>query len=178
MKGFWDTSAAMNAIVAGLVGITGPCGVVDPWAAAVIGFLSGGIYCVGWRFHERLFIDDPVHAIAVHAWPGVWGCIAPGLFATPKQIKALGYVSHTGLFYSGRFDQLGAQLVALGVVLSWTVCTSATVFLALRACGILRVQPNEEAIGIDVAEHGQPLFAGQRKQRPADHTSRSSHSEA
>ena len=59
--GFYNAAACMNAVVAGLVGITGPCGVVAPWAAAVIGLLSGAVYCASWRLHERLHIDDPVH---------------------------------------------------------------------------------------------------------------------
>ncbi|EOD41545.1 putative ammonium transporter [Emiliania huxleyi CCMP1516] len=79
----------MNGIVAGLVGITGPCGVVEPYAAAIIGIVSGAVYCGSWRLHERLRIDDPVHAGAVHAWPGFWGCIASGLFAWPEQAAKL-----------------------------------------------------------------------------------------
>merc|ERR1712087_73794 len=167
IKGFWDASAAMNAVVAGLVGITGPCGIVDPWAAAVIGLLSGTIYCMGWRFHERIRVDDPVHAIAVHAWPGAWGCIAPGLFANTKQLKALDYASKAGLFYSGSLEQLGVQLLATLVLFSWTVCTSAIVFYVLRASGLLRISAEEEHGGVDAAEHGQPLLGQPKHERRA-----------
>ena len=145
----------MNAIVAGLVGITGPCGVVQPGAAVVIGLLSGVIYSLGWRMHERIQIDDPVHAIAVHAWPGAWGCIASGLFATPKQVRTLGYVAHAGLFYTGNGDQLGVQLLGVLVLLCWTVGTSGLVFGVLSAAGLLRISPEDEAVGVDVAEHGE-----------------------
>eukprot|EP00966_Prymnesium_polylepis_P319772 7376203-Prymnesium_polylepis.1 len=148
----------MNAVVAGLVGITGPCGVVQPGAAIVIGLLSGAIYSGGWRLHERMQVDDPVHAIAVHAWPGAWGCIASGLFATPKQVTTLGYVAHAGLFYSGNADQLGVQLLGVLVLLCWTVGTSGLVFGALKAAGCLRISSEDEGVGVDVAEHGEKLL--------------------
>jgi hypothetical protein len=48
-RGIYDASTAMNAVVAGLVGITGPCGVVEPWAAIVVGAISGLVYCLSWR---------------------------------------------------------------------------------------------------------------------------------
>ena len=51
-RGFYDAAAALNAVVAGLVGITGPCGVVEPWAAVVIGAVSGLIYCFSWRTYQ------------------------------------------------------------------------------------------------------------------------------
>jgi|EP01043_Picozoa_sp_COSAG02_P003055 Amt family ammonium transporter len=48
-RGIYDASTAMNAVVAGLVGITGPCGVVEPWAAILVGAISGLVYCLSWR---------------------------------------------------------------------------------------------------------------------------------
>ena len=157
-SGYWNASAAMNGVVAGLVGITGPCGVVEPWAAVVIGLVSGLVYSAGWRSHERLQVDDPVHAIAVHAWPGAWGCIAAGLFAAPKHVNALGYNAREGVFYSGDGGQLGVQLLGVLVVLLWTIGTSAACFGALHAAGLLRISSEDEEVGVDVAEHGEPLL--------------------
>jgi Amt family ammonium transporter len=156
--GYWNASAAMNGVVAGLVGITGPCGVVDPWASIVIGLVSGLVYSGGWRMHEKLQVDDPVHAIAVHAWPGAWGCIASGLFAVPKHVNFMGYNAREGLLYSGDAGQFGIQLLGVLVVLVWTVATSAACFGALHAAGLLRVSPEDEEVGVDVAEHGEPLL--------------------
>jgi Amt family ammonium transporter len=165
-KGYFDASACMNAVVAGLVGITGPCGVVQPWAAFVIGLVSGAIYSATWRVHEWIKLDDPVHAVAVHAWPGMWGCIAPGFFACSAQVATLGYVAKPGLFYNGDGTQLGAQAVATLVLCAWTVLTSALVFGTLRCCNLLRVPEADEAMGVDVAEYGvragAALEAGQR----------------
>ena len=151
--GCYDSSKCMNGVVAGLVGITGPCGVVEPWAAAVIGVVSGAVYCGGWRLHERLRIDDPVHAGAVHAWPGLWGCVASGLFAWPDQVAELGYVGEAGLFYTGSAGQLGANLLGTFAVLAWTIGTSSIVFGSLKAAKLLRVTPEEEEMGVDLAEH-------------------------
>jgi len=137
----------MNGIVAGLVGITGPCGVVEPYAAAIIGIVSGAVYCGSWRLHERLRIDDPVHAGAVHAWPGFWGCIASGLFAWPKQVATLGYVGGGGLFYTGHGGQFGTNVLGTLVVLAWTVATSSIVFGSLQAAKLLRVTAEEEEMG-------------------------------
>ena len=136
-----------NGIVAGLVGITGPCGVVEPYAAAIIGIVSGAVYCGSWRLHERLRIDDPVHAGAVHAWPGFWGCIASGLFAWPEQVSTLGYVGGGGLFYTGHGGQFGTNVLGTLVVLAWTVATSSIVFGSLQAAKLLRVTAEEEEIG-------------------------------
>ena len=151
--GYYVTSRCMNGVVAGLVGITGPCGVVEPWAAAIIGIISGAVYCGGWRLHERLRIDDPVHAGAVHAWPGLWGCLASGLFAWPDQVEALGYVGEGGAFYTGRGGQLGASVIGTLAVLTWTLSTSFVVFGSLKAAKLLRVTAEEEVMGVDLAEH-------------------------
>ena len=96
-----------------------------------------------------------MHAIAVHAWPGAWGCIASGLFATDSQLSTLGYVAQPGLLYSGDGAQFGAQLVGTLAVLAWTAATSGIVFWSLRRAGLLRVSPEAEAMGVDAAEHGQ-----------------------
>ena len=63
-------------------------------------------------------VDDPVEAIPVHAWAGVWGVIAPGLFATPEYVaQVYGVVPGTedgqrayGAFYGGGGKLLGAQV--------------------------------------------------------------------
>ena len=170
LSGYYDAAKCMNGVVAGLVGITGPCGVVEPWAAALIGVVSGAVYCGGWRLHERLQIDDPVHAGAVHAWPGLWGCVASGLLAWPDQVAELGYVGDGGLFYTGSGGQLGANLLGALVVLAWTIATSFVVFGSLKAAKLLRVTPEEEEMGVDLAEHlpregVQPLIAKLRRRR-------------
>jgi ammonia channel protein AmtB len=58
------------------------------YAAFVIGLLGGAAYLAGLRLLRLLQVDDPVHVAAVHLLPGIWGAIAPGIFATPVRHKA------------------------------------------------------------------------------------------
>lgn len=154
LVGFYDLANVLNAVVAGLVGITGPCGVVSPGGSVAIGVVSGVVYCLSTRAHAKCRIDDPVGAVAVHAWPGLWGVVAPGLLATKEQVKELGYVADAGLFYGAGGKQLAAQLIGIAIVLAWTVATSAAVFFALKLIGILRVKEEHEIEGMDIAKHG------------------------
>jgi Amt family ammonium transporter len=153
-SGIYDLPNVLNAVVSGLVGITGPCGVVSPGGAVVIGIVSGLTYCLSVRAHARLWIDDPVCAIAVHAWPGLWGAIAPGFFATSEQVKALGYNAKAGLFYGGNINQLGVQCLGSITILAWTALMSWIVFFSLRLLGLLRVSKEEEELGLDISKHG------------------------
>ena len=87
------------------------------WAAIVIGVGSGFIAVFGVIFVERIGIDDPIGAVAVHGFSGVWGTLATGLFAVPLLAKNLA-TGTGGLVYTGSFHQLGVQalgLVAVGV---------------------------------------------------------------
>merc|ERR1712048_179355 len=115
---------------------------------------SGVVYCMSTRAHARFKIDDPVGAVAVHAWPGLWGVVAPGLLATEEQVRELGYVAEAGLLYSGGGTQLVAQLIGIVILLVWTVATSAAVFFILKLLGILRVKEEDETAGMDISKHG------------------------
>src|SRR6266699_1826585 len=78
-----DISMMLNGVLAGLVAITAASGFVAPWAAIVIGLVSGFIAVVGVIFVERIGVDDPIGAVSVHGMAGVWGTLATGLFAVP-----------------------------------------------------------------------------------------------
>src|SRR5438045_4917282 len=104
-----DLSMMLNGVIAALVAITAASGYVAPWAAIVIGLVSGFIAVVGVIAVERIGIDDPIGAVAVHGMSGVWGTLATGLFAVPALAKRLD-TGTGGLFYTGSFHQLGVQL--------------------------------------------------------------------
>ncbi len=108
-----DLSMMLNGVIAALVAITAACGFVAPWAAIVIGAVSGAIAVVGVLFVERIGIDDPIGAVAVHGMAGVWGTLATGIFAVPALASNLA-TGTGGLVYTGSFHQLGVQ--ALGLV--------------------------------------------------------------
>ena len=76
MYGKPDLTMCMNGALAGLVAITAPCAVVSPWASIVIGLIAGGIVVMGVSLLDKLHIDDPVGAVPVHAFNGMWGTIA------------------------------------------------------------------------------------------------------
>ena len=79
----------LNGVLAALVAVTAASGFVAPWAAVVIGLVSGVIAVVGVLAVERIGIDDPIGAVAVHGVSGVWGTLATGLFAVPALAATL-----------------------------------------------------------------------------------------
>ena len=154
-----DISMCLNASLAGLVAITAPCDVTDALGAIVIGAVAGVLVVFGvWFLDSVLHVDDPVGAVAVHFFNGLWGTLAVGLFATTS---APGNDSLTGLFYGGGFSLLGAQLLGVVTVLAWTGVTMTIFFLLIKAIFGLRVSEEEEITGLDATEHGLPsAYAG------------------
>jgi len=156
-----DISMMLNGVIAALVAITAASGFVAPWAAIVIGLVSGGIAVVGVIAVERIGIDDPIGAVAVHGMAGVWGTLATGLFAVPSLAGTLA-TGRGGLFYTGDPHQLGVQALGLVAVGAFTFSMSfATLWAFDRLWGI-RVEERTEVDGLDLAEHGTwgyPEFA-------------------
>lgn len=154
-----DVSMCLNASLAGLVAITAPCDVTDVTGAIIIGAVAGLLVVFGvWFLDNKLRVDDPVGAVAVHCLNGIWGTIAVGLFATTS---APGNDSIVGLFYGGGFKQLGLQLAGFASVAAWTTVMITITFLVIRATVGLRVSEEEEIVGLDSCEHGLPsAYAG------------------
>jgi Amt family ammonium transporter len=104
---------------------------------------------------EKIGIDDPIGAVAVHGMSGVWGTLACGLFAVPALATKLATGDPAGgLVYSGHFTQLKVQAVGLVVVGVFTFTMS---FVALKVMDMIwgiRVDPIVESQGLDVHEHG------------------------
>ncbi|MGN0632988.1 MAG: ammonium transporter [Oscillospiraceae bacterium] len=147
-----DVSMCLNASLAGLVGVTAPCDVVDAAGATAIGVVSGLLVCFGvWFLDYKLKIDDPVGAVAVHMMNGIWGTLAVGLFATTS---VPGNDSFKGLFYGGGFELLGKQATGVVTVGAWTAVCMTIVFLVIKKTIGLRASEQEEIIGLDVTEHG------------------------
>jgi Amt family ammonium transporter len=148
-----DLSSMLNGAVAALVAVTAACGFVAPWAALAIGAVAGAIACAGVLAVERLRIDDPIGAVAVHGLAGVWGTLATGLFAVPSLAERLG-TGRGGLLYTGDATQLGTQALGLVAVGAFTFAASwGSLWLMKQAWGI-RVSAEAELTGLDVAEHG------------------------
>jgi Amt family ammonium transporter len=143
----------LNGAIAALVAITAACGFVAPWAAIVIGAIAGAIAVVGVLGVERIGIDDPIGAVAVHGLAGVWGTLATGLFAVPALAANLA-TGGGGFVYTGSLDQVGVQALGLLAVGTFTFSVSfGSLWLMKRAFGI-RVEADVETAGLDVSEHG------------------------
>lgn len=157
-----DVSMCLNASLAGLVAITAPCDVTDALGAIIIGAVSGVLVVFGvWFLDNKLHIDDPVGAVAVHCFNGIWGTIAVGLFATPSApafargiAGGANQISGAGLFYGGGFKCLGIQLLGMFSTIAWTAITITIVFLIIKKIFGLRVTAEEEIVGLDKLEHG------------------------
>ena len=145
-----DVSMSLNGSLAGLVAITAPCADVDALGSMIIGLVAGLLVVFGvWLLDYKLKIDDPVGAVAVHFFNGIWGSLAVGLFATGK-----GQDGITGLFYGGGFKQLGLQALGVVSVGAWAVVTTFLLFIAIKKIFGLRASAAEEIAGLDLEEHG------------------------
>lgn len=142
-----DPSMTINGILAGLVAITAGCAFVSHWSAILIGIISGFIVIYATLFVDFIRVDDPVGAVAVHGFNGVFGTIAVGLFDTSQ-----------GLFTTGDLSLLKIQVLGAVVVVFWGIVGGA--FMA-KVCEItvgLRAHEREEEEGLDMAYHGIPAY--------------------
>ena len=158
-----DVTMICNGLLAGLVAITGPCAFVSSGASVVIGGIAGVLVVIAAVFvDQKLKIDDPVGAVAVHGVCGAWGIVALGLFANGTYGDGLNGVAGNvkGLFY-GDSGQLVAALIGIAVNVLW-VGTMA--FVGLKVIDMLvgnRVSPESEVEGLDEGEMGLPGYAAE-----------------
>src|SRR5262249_18228794 len=148
-----DLSMMLNGAIAALVAITAACAFVAPWAAIVVGFVSGIIVVLGALLVERVGIDDPVGAMAAHGLSGIWGARSLGLCAVPALAKNL-QAGQGGLSYGGGLHQLGTQALGLAAVGAFTFTASFLVLLLFKVTIGIRTEPEVESLGLDVSEHG------------------------
>ena len=138
-----DVSMCLNAALAGLVGITAGCANVDALGATIIGLVDGILVVVAVEFvDQKLKIDDPVGAFAVHGCNGLWGAVAVGLFDYSD-----------GLFYGGGAHLLGVQCLGVVTIALYTAIVMTVVFIVLKKTIGLRVSAEEEILGLDLTEH-------------------------
>eukprot|EP01064_Diplonema_japonicum_P023254 TRINITY_DN33697_c0_g1_i1.p1 TRINITY_DN33697_c0_g1~~TRINITY_DN33697_c0_g1_i1.p1 ORF type:complete len:515 (+),score=167.58 TRINITY_DN33697_c0_g1_i1:81-1625(+) len=159
-EGAWDILTLLNGILAGLVSITAPCAVVEPWAAVVIGVIGGMVYVGASTMLRGLEIDDPLDAFPVHGACGVWGVLSVGIFAQSNNvIRAYGSgLLRDGKHLDGFYDQaeggnqFDVQLAFAVCVALWAFGVSGLTFWILNKAQLLRVSDHDEKTGLDVAE--------------------------
>src|SRR5467141_2974315 len=151
----WDVSFTVNGFLAGLVAITCPCYWVSPVGALILGGIAGVIVVLGVEALEWLRIDDPIGAVPVHGFCGIWGTLSLGFFACGKY-GATGPISPdnsaplVGLFYGGGTQVLVAQIIGSAVITLATFGVAMVVMLLVNATGMLRLPAEGELEGLDV----------------------------
>jgi Amt family ammonium transporter len=129
---------------------------VDGWAAVVIGLISGVLVCRASVWLEKWKIDDPVGAVPVHFFNGLWGVLAVGIFANgnPDTAAWNGVESPvTGLLYGGG-TQIIAQTIEFTSIFAFAFGLSYMFFKVLAAFKLLRVSREVELQGLDLPEMG------------------------
>lgn len=132
-----DLSMALNGLLAGLVSITAGADAVGPWQAVLMGAIGGVIVVFSILFLDKIKIDDPVGAISVHGVVGIWGTIAVAIFGGANFMS---------------------QIYGVIAVYAFAFIFSYILFMVLKATMGVRVSEEEEAEGLDVAEHGVPAY--------------------
>jgi Amt family ammonium transporter len=146
----------LNGALAGLVSITAGCGNMTSGGAVLAGFIGGILVVFSIEFIEKkLKIDDAIGAVSVHGVVGAWGTLVIGLWGVDGD-KAI------GLFNGGGASQLGSQAIGVLAYAVWAIVLSFIVLYTLKKTVGLRVSPEVEEKGLDLAEHGTIAYPGKR----------------
>ncbi|SNR77155.1 ammonium transporter [Lutibacter flavus] len=137
----YDLSMFLNGVLGGLVGITAGADLMSVTDAILIGFIAGALIVLGVALIDKLKLDDPVGAIAVHLICGIWGTLAVGIFGD-----------------LAGWSQLGYQ--AIGVVSIGATCliSAYAIIKTLKSTVGIRVSKEEEQEGLDIHEHGMDAY--------------------
>jgi len=133
----FDLTMFMNGILGGLVSITAGADLMGITDAILIGAIGGVIVVLAVSLLDKLKLDDPVGAVAVHLGTGMWGTLAVGLFGS-----------------SAGTDQFLIQLTGVGIVAAFCITSSWLLLTLIEKIWGLRVDREEELDGLDQAEHG------------------------
>lgn len=143
-----DITMVINGVLAGLVAVTAGCNVVSANSAIIIGLVAGILVDYAVLTIDRMKIDDPVGAIAVHGVNGFFGTLAVGLFSMKG-----------GLFTTGSFNLLGVQALGVTVISIFSFVLTFTIFTVMKKTIGIRISPQEESAGIDAAEYGVEAYS-------------------
>lgn len=142
-----DPSMAINGSLAGLVAITAGCAFVSPKSAILIGLIGGILVILATGWVDKMKVDDPVGAVAVHGFNGIFGTVAVGLFDL-----------NDGLLTSGHTHLLLIQILGVLIASLWGFGTAYLAGLAIKKTIGIRVTAPEEEEGLDIVAHGIPAY--------------------
>ncbi|XP_015885890.3 ammonium transporter 2 member 5 [Ziziphus jujuba] len=163
---------AVQGMITGLVCITPAAGVVQGWAAILMGLCSGSIpWFTMMVVHKKSVllqkVDDTMAVLHTHAIAGALGGILAGLFAHPRlnYLFYATYDTYVGLFYAfhmgdamAGFRQLGIQLYGIAFIIALNVVVTSLICIAVRYIVPLRMSDEDMEIG-DEAAHGEEAYA-------------------
>ena len=139
-----DIMMFMNGVLGGLVGITAGADLMLPGSSIAIGIISGPIVFLSSILLEKSELDDPIGAIPVHLFCGIWGTLAVGIFGS-----------------LAGFDQFMIQLAGVGIIGIFCIVAGTGIVLLVKAVKGLRVSKKAEEAGLDISEHDGSLAYGQ-----------------
>ena len=151
--GHATTLGAASGLIAGLVAITPSCGAVSPVGAVIIGVVAGTVCPFAIGLKRRFGYDDALDVVGVHLVGGILGTLLIGLLATDAAPNG-----RSGLFYGGGWELLGVQAVAAGAVIAYSFAVTSIIALVLHKTIGLRVSPDHEQQGLDLAVHGETAY--------------------
>lgn len=141
-------SLTLNGVLAGLVGITAGCDLVNPLGAVIIGLVCGIVLVFSIEFIDHvLHIDDPVGASSVHGVCGILGTLMTGLFSVSN-----------GAFYGHGWGFFGAECFGILIIDLWAAACGIVLFYGIKYLRGLRVESRVEEEGLDVYEHGESCY--------------------
>lgn len=151
---------ASTGLVVGLVAITPGAGFVPIWSSYIIGALVSPICYFTMNFiKHKLKIDDALDAFGCHGIGGVWGGIATGLFAK----TSINSVARWDGLVFGNVHLFVAQVLSIIITAAVAVVGTLICIGIIRIFTPLRVDQKEEALGLDISQHGEnayPSFNG------------------
>ena len=151
---------ASTGLVVGLVAITPGAGFVPIWSSYIIGALVSPICYFTMNFiKHKLKIDDALDAFGCHGIGGVWGGIATGLFAK----TSINSVARWDGLVFGNVHLFVAQVLSIIITAAVAVVGTLISIGIIRLFTPLRVDQKEEALGLDISQHGEnayPSFNG------------------
>ena len=137
----YDLTMFLNGILGGLVAITAGADLMSPVEAVIIGAFGGIIIVLAVGFIDKIRLDDPVGAIAVHLVCGIWGTLAVGIFG-----ELAGW------------SQLLSQFIGILCYAGACILTSFIILFTLKKTVGIRVSELEEVEGLDLHEHGMAAY--------------------
>ncbi|XP_055639594.1 putative ammonium transporter 2 isoform X2 [Toxorhynchites rutilus septentrionalis] len=151
-EGRLDIVDLINGILGSLVSVTAGCFLYHAWEAILIGAIGSALCCLSMPLFDKMGVDDPVGASAVHGVCGVWGVLAVGLFAdNPIPLETTG--GRSGLLKGGGWYLLGVQSLSALCLACWSICTTFALLWIINKIVPIRMDPNEELLGADLMEH-------------------------